>query len=247
LLAREYLQARILESLQDSGAFTRWVFLGGTALRFLYSMPRFSEDLNFSLRDAEAEAGFKEALLRTKRVLSKEGYDLEVRVRDQKNIASAMFGFPGLPYELGVSLRRAQKLSVKVELDTNPPSGAGITTTLVRRHVTLNLCHHDRPSLLAGKVHAVLSRRWTKGRDLFDLAWYLADPNWPPPNLELLNAALSQTGWNGDALTPDNWRHAVRTRIEQMDWERARQDVRPFLESERDLELVTPEALRGLL
>ena len=158
-----------------------------------------------------------------------------------------MFGFPGLPYELGVSLRRAQKLSVKVELDTNPPSGAGITTTLVRRHVTLNLCHHDRPSLLAGKVHAVLSRRWTKGRDLFDLAWYLADPNWPPPNLELLNAALSQTGWNGDALTPDNWRHAVRTRIEQMDWERARQDVRPFLERERDLELVTPEALRGLL
>jgi len=48
-LVREYLQARILEFLQENGAFTNWVFVGGTALRFLYSMPRFSEDLDFSL------------------------------------------------------------------------------------------------------------------------------------------------------------------------------------------------------
>ena len=67
--------------------------------------------------------------------------------------------------------------------------------------MTLNLCHHDKPSLLAGKLHAVLSRKWTKGRDLYDLVWYLADRTWPAPNLALLNAALAQTGWKGPVMT----------------------------------------------
>ena len=100
---------------------------------------------------------------------------------------------------------------------------------------------------MAGKLHAVLSRRWTKGRDLYDLAWYLADPNWPGPNLALLNAALAQTGWAGPQLTADNWRIQVRERIVTLDWESARADVRPFLERERDLSLVDAETLRKLL
>ncbi len=60
----------------------------------------------------------------------------------------------------------------EVEVDNRPPPGAGIATSIVRRHVTLNLCHHDKASLLAGKLHAVLHRKWTKGRDLYDLVWY---------------------------------------------------------------------------
>jgi hypothetical protein len=55
--------------------------------------------------------------------------------------------------------------------------------------------------LLAGKLHAMLSRPWLKGRDLFDLVWYLADRNWPAPNPVLLNNALKQTGWDGPLLT----------------------------------------------
>ena len=88
-------------------------------------------------------------------------------------------------------------MSIKIEVDTNPPAGAVIATTLVRRHVTIHLCHYDRASLFAGKLHAILSRPWVKWRDLYDLAWYLADPAWPPPNIALLNAALAQTGWTG--------------------------------------------------
>jgi len=246
-LVREYLQARVLESLQDTGAFLRWAFVGGTALRFLFSVPRFSEDLDFSLIKAGEDAGFRAALAEVKRALSLEGYRIEIKVNEQKTVASAWIRFPGLPHELGLSPHPSQILSIKVETDTCPPSGAGIATSIVRRHVTLNLCHHDKSSLLAGKLHAVLSRTWFKGRDLYDLVWYLADRTWPAPNLVLLNAALAQTGWEGPALTANNWRDELRQRIETVNWERARADVRPFLERERDIALVSAETLGKLL
>lgn len=245
-LVREYLQARVLESLQDAGAFLRWALVGGTALRFLYSIPRFSEDLDFSLIQMGEDAGLRAALTEVKRALSLDGYRIEINVRDEKTVSSAWLKFPGLPHEIGMSPHASQVLSIKVEVDTRPPPGAGIATSIVRRHVTLNLCHHDKASLLAGKLHAVLHRKWTKGRDLYDLVWYLSDRSWPPPNLALLNAALTQTGWQGPAMTIANWRGELRQRLETLDWERARADVRPFLERERDIALVSRETL-GIL
>ncbi|MFW5878217.1 MAG: nucleotidyl transferase AbiEii/AbiGii toxin family protein [Myxococcota bacterium] len=246
-VAREYLQARMLESIQDTGTFNRWAFVGGTALRFLFSIPRFSEDLDFSLIRAGEEAGFRRPLEEMRRVLSLEGYRIEIRVKERRTVLAAWIRFPGLPYELGLSGRAAQVLSIKLEVDTKPPAGARIETSIVRRHVTLNLCHHDRPSLFAGKLHAVLSRPWAKGRDLFDLAWYLASPSRPEPNLTLLNAALMQTGWSGPEITSSSWRAEIRKRLEKIDWQRARADVGPFLERQRDLALVSAEALEGLL
>jgi len=246
-LVREYLQARILESLQDRGVFLRWAFLGGTALRFLYAIPRFSDDLDFSLITPGEGAGLRTAAIQVKRALELEGYRIEVKVSDRKTVASAFIRFPGLPHELGLSPHASQTLSVKVEVDTNPPPGAGIETSVVRRHVILHLCHYDKASLLAGKLHAVLSRQWAKGRDLYDLVWYLADRTWPAPNLELLNAALAQIGWKGPVIKAGNWRREVRQRIEALDWDKARADVRPFLERERDLDLVTADTLAGLL
>ena len=208
-LVREYLQARILESLQDTGTFLRWAFVGGTALRFLFSIPRFSEDLDFSLITPGKDADFKSATAEVKRVFEREGYSIDVKVSEKKTVASAWVRFPGLPHEIGISSYAAQVLSIKLELDTNPPAGAHIENSVVRRHVTLNLCHYDKASLLAGKIHAVLSRQWTKGRDLYDLVWYLADRTWPAPNLDLLNAALEQTSWDGPRLTEANWRETT--------------------------------------
>jgi hypothetical protein len=246
-LAREYLQARILQGLQEAGAFTRWAFLGGTALRFLYRLPRFSEDLDFSTIDKGNDPGFRAALAEVARALTAERYDVDVRISDAKPVASAMVRFPGLPHELGLSPHASQMLSVKVEVDTRPPAGAEIETTLLRRHVTMHLSHHDRASLLAGKLHAVLSRPWTKGRDLYDLGWYLADPTWPEPNVLLLTNALAQTGWQSETLTAATWRAAVADRLRDADWGRARADVRPFLEREQDVALVDRDALLKLL
>jgi predicted nucleotidyltransferase component of viral defense system len=246
-LAREYLQARILESLQDSGAFLRWAFVGGTALRFLFSIPRFSEDLDFSLITPGKDSDFKSAAAEIKRMFEREGYSIDVKVSEKRTVSSAWIRFPGLPHEVGISSHAAQALSIKVKLDTNPPAGAHIENSVVRRHVTLNLCHYDKASLLAGKIHAVLSRPWTKGRDLYDLVWYLADRTWPEPNLDLLNAALVQTSWDGPRLTETNWRKQLKNRIESLDWEKVRADVKPFLERERDLDLVKKDILIGLI
>jgi predicted nucleotidyltransferase component of viral defense system len=246
-LVREYLQARILESLQDAGVFLQWAFVGGTALRFLFSLPRFSEDLDFSLITPGKDSGFKSAAVGIKRAFEREGYSIDIKISEKKTVSSAWVRFPGLPTEVGISPHPAQVLSIKMELDTNPPVGADIENSIVRRHITLNLCHYDKASLLAGKMHAVLSRPWTKGRDLYDLVWYLSDRSCPAPNIDLLNAALKQTNWEGPRLTDANWRMQLQKRIERLDWEKARADVKPFLERERDMDFVRQEILTSLL
>ncbi len=246
-LAREYLQARILLALQDRGAFADWAFLGGTALRFLFQLPRFSEDLDFALTEPGRDARFTRILTGVKTDLEGEAYDVEVRLRERQAVASAMVKFRGLLYEIGASPRKDETLAVKVEVDTNPPAGAGLATRAIRRHLLLHLLHYDRASLLAGKLHAVLMRKYTKGRDLYDLAWYLSDPGWPPPNLTFLNNALAQTGWPGPELTDVSWRAAVVARLARMDWKQARADVSPFLERSKDMDLISPEVLGNLL
>lgn len=79
------------------------------------------------------------------------------------------------------------------------------------------------------------------------MAWYLADPDWPGPNLALLANALRQTGWSGPAVTPENWRRLVAEKLAIVDWKLARKDVEPFLERARDAALVSASTLLPLL
>ena len=246
-IAREYLQARILEALQDRGTFLKWAFVGGTALRFLYGMPRYSEDLDFSLIVPERDHPFARLLQKVGSAFEAEGYSIEIRIRDKGAVKSAFIKFKGLLAELGIARREDQILAVRVEVDTNPPDGAITTTSVIRKFVTLNLLHYDRPSLLAGKLHALLSRPYVKGRDLFDLAWYLTDRSWPEPNFTFLNNALAQTRWPGPKLTSANWRKIVVRRMEEIHWDRAVKDVSPFLERSQDVNLLTLENVRNLL
>jgi len=246
-LVREYLQVRLLQSLQDRGAFNTWAFQGGTALRLLYSMPRFSEDLDLALVEPAVADEFRDTVANARKVFEAEGYDVSVRISDRRAVKFAFVSFRGLLFELGLSAHESETLSVKVEVDSNPPAGARVVATIVRRHVILNLRHHDKASLFAGKLHAVLARRYTKGRDIYDLLWYLSDRTWPPPNIELLNNALKQTRWQGPQITAENWRQLVSARLETIPWKRAVEDVRPFLERAEDVALLTKENLLVLL
>lgn len=246
-VAREYLQARILEAIQRAGAFVSLAFMGGTALRFLYATPRYSEDLDFALERAPEQYHLPTILKTVRAGLTAEGYAPEIKFNDQKTVHSAWLRFPGLLFELNLSPHRTEILAVKLEVDTRPPGGAGLATTVVRRHVILQLHHYDRASLLAGKLHAVLQRPYLKGRDLYDLLWYLSDPAWPPPNLTLLNNALQQTNWPGPALTDTNWRPAIQTRLQEVNWSQVVADVRPFLESGDAATMLTPENLARVL
>ncbi len=246
-LVREYLQARILESLQRAGAMIPLAFYGGTALRFLYGIRRYSEDLDFALERDGERYDLRAYLRLIRSALEAEAYTVDLRISDRRVVHSAFVRFPGLLHELGLSPRRDEVFSIKIEVDTNPPAGAGLATMLVRRHVTLHLQHHDRASLLAGKLHALLQRPFLKGRDVYDLLWYLSDPTWPAPNLALLANALRQTGWTGPEPTERSWRTLVAERLRVGEWERVMADVRPFVESRAELDLLTRENLLRVL
>jgi hypothetical protein len=245
--AREYLQARILAALQHSGAMIPLAFHGGTAMRFLYSHGRYSEDLDFALEGNRRSYDFRSYLQAIRSELTPEGYQVELKINDQRTVHSAFIRFPGLLFELGLSSQRSEVLAVKIEVDTNPPQGAGLTTSVVRRFVVLQLHHHDKASLLAGKIHAILQRSYTKGRDIYDLLWYLSDPTWPQPNLVLLNNALAQTNWTGGKLTEENWKDQIWLHLQDLNWNSIVEDVRPFVEPGFNLNLLTRTNLHSLL
>lgn len=246
-VAREYLQDRILSSLQRAGAMIPLAFHGGTALRFLYGIPRYSEDLDFAL-EGSAEAYDLRAYLRAVQSdLAAENYPVEARISEERTVQSGLIRFRGLFYELGLSPRADEALMIKVEVDTNPPAGAGLDITVVRRYSPLRLQHHDRPSLLSSKLHAILQRPYPKGRDLYDLLWYLSAPDWPSPNLLMLNNALAQTGWAGEVLTVENWRAMTLNRLSQLNWTAVISDVRPFLMIPEESNLLTLDTFTRLL
>ena len=244
---REYLQARILGTLQRSGAMTVLAFHRGTALRFLYRIPRYSEDLDFTLEAEGPRYRFLDYLDAIESELSGEGYTIELKISDQKTVHSAFIKFINLLFELGLSPHRDEKISIKLDVDTNPPAGVTLDTTVVRRHVTLHLQHHDRASLLSGKLHAIIQREYHKGRDLYDLAFYLSHWQDIQPNFTYLNNAIKQTNSSLPHFTKNNWRKFVKNKIESLSQNRIKEDVKPFIESEADLILLQQEHILNLL
>ncbi len=244
-LLREYLQACVLRSLHESEAFGSLSFVGGTALRFLFALPRFSEDLDFSLED---QAGYEPVrwLEKIKRDLSLAGFNVTVKWNDRKTVNTAWIRIDEILKDAGISDMVEQKLSIRLEVDTRPPSGAVLETRLVNRHMIFALRHHELPSLMAGKIHALLTRRYPKGRDWYDLAWYRAKRPPIAPNLTLLQNSLDQTQGAGK-VDAGHWNEQVRTRLDALGEFDLAQDAAPFLERREDAALLTLQNLRSVL
>lgn len=245
--SREYLQAMILGIMQETGAMISLAFCGGTALRFLYSLPRFSEDLDFSLERNNSGFDLDSCIGRVRKSLERKGYDIQLKSRKISAVSSTMIRFPGLPFEMGLSPRRTQVLSIKVDVDTNPPEGAGLDISIVRRFLVLRLQHYDKSSLLSGKLHAVLVRGYLKGRDYYDLMWYMTDPDWPPPNMLLLRNALLQTGWTKKRVLSLDIGTELKNRYHSLDWTTVRRDILPFLERPAEAEVLNEQDMISIL
>jgi hypothetical protein len=104
---------------------------------------------------------------------------------------------------------------------------------VVTRHLTFFIQHYDLPSLLAGKLHATITRKYAKGRDWYDLLWYLSQRPPVEPNLPLLHHALDQTKGVGQC--------------EARAWRALVSDARPFLERPQEADLLTRDNLLELL
>ncbi len=244
---REFLQHVLLRQLFERDLLDQLVFHGGTALRIVHGLPRFSEDLDFHSRKPELEIGLDSSLNSLQRDLERSGYQVSLKPRLEGAVQSCMFGFEQILYECGLTPNQNQKLNIKLEIDVNPPEGFRFETKLINAYFPYVVVHHNRSSFLAGKLHAILQRRFAKGRDFFDLWFYLRRWEEVAPNIPYLNNALRQTGYSGDTLTELNWKQLTAKRVEEVNWTQIQKDVEPFLLRSEDLKAFHREFLLQLL
>jgi predicted nucleotidyltransferase component of viral defense system len=233
---REITQEIILAALGRTDFFGQAGFQGGTCLRIFHSLNRFSEDMDFALETSDLSFGLAPYLKRIRQELTVFGYDLEIDDRSHRDTAvqqaflkdDSVAKLLNLVYQPRTG--PARKLRIKLELDTNPPSGASYDMPILDYPFPAAVRVFDLPSLFAGKLHALLCRNYLKGRDWYDFIWYTARRT--AINHHLLSAALDQQGpWTGQSPQSDNaWcvKH-LRTIINENDWIRARHDVQRFL------------------
>ncbi|NLF85987.1 MAG: nucleotidyl transferase AbiEii/AbiGii toxin family protein [Lentisphaerae bacterium] len=233
---QEVMQHYVLASLARAGLFTDAIFHGGTCLRIVNQLSRFSEDLDFLLKRPDPAFRWQGYLEAVRKDCAQEGIVFEVQ--DKSEAASAVrkaflktdsIG-KQLTLELPFERYHARKLRIKIEIDTNPPAGTAFTTSYITFPVTAALTTQTLESSFALKLHALLCRSYVKGRDWYDFVWYVARK--VRPDLALLEHALDQQGpWVGRRTNVTRaWlSETLRTVIGQVDWSMARQDVQRFL------------------
>jgi len=241
---REFLQIMALKNLSDQNAFENIAFVGGTALRILYDTRRFSEDLDFSLVSVKSY-DFKALNAGILRYFKLNNLDVECKPRVEKTVHSAFLKFPGILKELGLGAFEAQKLSIKLEVDSNPPKGWRLAETPLNKTYIFSVKHFDLPSMLATKIHACFFRKYTKGRDFYDLVWYLGKK--VSPNIALLNNAIRQTEGKTPGLTKANLQEFMLGKLDHVDFNAAVKDVRRFIVDETELRIINRDSLRTLI
>jgi predicted nucleotidyltransferase component of viral defense system len=241
---REFLQILLLKIMFDRGAFDHLAFVGGTALRILYGLRRYSEDLDFSLVK-KTGYNFKDLLHQLAYELKQYNMAVEVTSKENNIVHSSFLKFPGLLNEIGVSKIKGQKLSIKLEIDTNPPKGWHSQLTPVTESFVFAVNTFDLPSLYATKLHACFFRRFTKGRDFYDLIWYLGKKI--EPNYILLNNAIKQTEKKDLKIGPGNFRDFLQDKLGQVDFKVVRRDVERFLEDKSELKLLDRQIILGMI
>jgi len=243
---REYLQACALRSLHEGEAFRNLSFVGGTALRFLFQFPRFSEDLDFSLENTKNYAP-EIWLAKMKRDFAYLGFETEITWNDRKTVNVAWIKVAGLLVECGIVNRSDQKIAIKIGIDTRPPEGASFETRVVNRHMLFAVRYHDLSSLMSGKIRALLTRPFQKGRDWYDLLWYLGRTPTVSPNPLLLSNALAQPSEINHFRDELGWRGSIDSMLDSLDMEEIIADVGVFLENPMEINLLTVENFRNLL
>lgn len=239
---REFLQILTLKILYDKGLHSNLAFVGGTALRVLYGLRRFSEDLDFSLIEKNGY-NFSRLISTLKDEYGRYGLEMETNTQENKTVNSAMLKFDQLLYKVALSPLKGQKLSIKFEIDTNPAPGWKLSTTIISKIYTFTVVHYDKPSLFSGKLHACFLRKFTKGRDIYDFIWYLGAK--AVPNFTLLNNAIRQTQHKDYGITRDNFKDFLLEYIGKIDFSQAKKDVERFLEDKNELALFNAEAIKS--
>ncbi len=232
---KEILQEVTLYALWRADFFELAAFQGGTSLRILHGLPRFSEDLDFILRTPDPDFVWVPYFKTLSEVLAEFGIRCELvdRGNMDRAVRQALLKDDSIARQLDLSFyggNNSRKLKVKLEIDTRPPLNSGFEFYYLDFPLDFEVCAQDLPSNFSLKIHALLCRPYIKGRDWYDFNWYVA--NGIVPNLKLLHNALLQYGpWAGEILTVDmNWLNSVlMEKMQSIAWIDAAKDVAPFL------------------
>lgn len=266
---REILQEIVLYALSDAGFFNHAVFYGGTALRILYGLPRFSEDLDFSLlkSDVSFDLGkYEKAVMNT---LETYGFEAEVqtKIKDESAVQSAFIKGNTIKHLLAInapedivkSFNAGKLVKIKFEVDTQPPLNFEEEQKL---HLTPSpfMVRSMKPSsLFAGKLHAVLCRGWQnrpKGRDWYDMVWYVQNNH--KVNVIHLATRLIQScraledmdvelPKQPELYTPEFLVELLQKRIDTLDVTLAKQDIRRFIYDEKELDIWSKDFFSAII
>ncbi len=232
---KEIVQEILLFALWQADFFEVAAFQGGTSLRILHGLPRFSEDIDFILQEPDPVFSWQPYLESLSETCREFGIEPEVLDRNQmdRNVRAAVIKVNSIANQLNLSFMDFQtdrKLKIKLEIDCNPPEGSGFNYAYLDYPVDFEVCHQNLESNFALKIHALLCRPYLKGRDWYDFSWYVTQKI--SPNLLLLENALIQYGpYQGQNLRIDrDWlANALKRKITSINWEDASADVVRFL------------------
>ncbi len=257
---REIMQEVALAGLSRTNFFEKAAFYGGTALRIFYGLDRFSEDLDFSLLESDSNFSLEPYFDSIVAEFESIGMNVSIREKDKKdktNIDSAFLKSETLWKELiledivkqaGIKATN-RTIKIKIEVDRKPPIGFTTEEKLLTRPFSFYVKCFNRPSLFAGKMHALLFRKWqnrVKGRDWYDLEWYIKKGI--PLDLNHFKLRAKDTGdWTNDKLMPDDVLELLREKFKNTSIERVKDDVIPFIKNDDVLKIWSEQYFNDLV
>ena len=247
---KEIVQEVALGGMSRSGFFQGGAFYGGTALRIFHGLRRFSEDMDFSLLEANEKFRLEKFLPTVKEELWDLGLEMTVERKEKTKmspIQSAFIKGDTLVQIVNIvgkadikGMAKGEVIKIKLEVDTKPPAGATYETKYTLKPIPAAVKLYDKPSLFAGKIHALLCRNWqnrVKGRDFYDYIWYVS--NDIPLNVEHLKKRLEQSGkWDGaHIMLLSDVKQMLVERFDSVDYDNAKKDVIGFIRNPAELDV----------
>ncbi|QEC41550.1 nucleotidyl transferase AbiEii/AbiGii toxin family protein [Pseudobacter ginsenosidimutans] len=256
---REIMQEVALAGLQRSGFFEKAAFYGGTALRIFHGLDRFSEDLDFSLLHADPDFSFEphfESIITEFGAIGMKVSIKEKKKTNQTNIDSAFLKSETVWKELildsiipQAGIGTAVNIKIKLEVDREPPSGFETEEKLLLRPFSFYVKCFTLPNLFAGKLHALLFRKWgnrVKGRDWYDFEWYVKKGI--PLNLQhFLLRAQDSGDWKEATITKSQVDQLINDRIDAVSMEAIKEDIRRFIPDDSVLDIWSPHYFHRLV
>lgn len=256
---REIMQEITLAGLSRTDFFEKAAFYGGTALRIFYGLDRYSEDLDFSLLKPDLNFSIEPYF---KAVLDEfNSLGLTVSIREKKKIKQTAIDSAFLKAETiweeivlediikETGVRSNKTLKIKIEVDRQPPLNFKTEEKLLVRPFSFYVKSFTKSSLFSGKMHALLFRKWknrVKGRDWYDLEWYIKN-GIPLDVNHFLTRAKDTNDWQEDSISTDQIIELLDMKIKSVSFSSIKEDVVRFIKNDDVLSIWSSEYFKDLI